>query len=115
MFFIMTASVLRSSSAGLNITTSVPGSCFTGTWPGRRVERVAGLEDLLAIGVAKGQPAADDVAPMRALAAVVRKPLHEGRRVDVLAERREIHRVAVELVGPIHHRAELAALRRAVP
>ena len=34
MFFIMTASVLRSSSAGLNITISVPGSCFTGTWPG---------------------------------------------------------------------------------
>jgi hypothetical protein len=41
----------------------------------RRVERVAGLEDLFAIGVAKGRPAADDVAPMRALAAVVRKPL----------------------------------------
>jgi hypothetical protein len=34
MFFIMTASVLRSSSAGLKITNSVPGSCFTGTWPG---------------------------------------------------------------------------------
>jgi hypothetical protein len=34
MFFIMTASVSRSSSAGLNITNSVPGSCFTGTWPG---------------------------------------------------------------------------------
>jgi hypothetical protein len=33
-FFIMTASVLRSSSAGLKITTSVPGSCFTGMWPG---------------------------------------------------------------------------------
>jgi hypothetical protein len=34
MFFIMIASVLRISSAGLNITNSVPGSCFTGTWPG---------------------------------------------------------------------------------
>ncbi len=34
MFFIITASVLCSSSAGLNITISVPGSCLTGTWPG---------------------------------------------------------------------------------
>jgi hypothetical protein len=31
MFLIITASVLWSSSAGLNITTSLPGSCFTGT------------------------------------------------------------------------------------
>jgi hypothetical protein len=34
MFFIMTASVLRSSSAGLNITNSVPASFSAGTWPG---------------------------------------------------------------------------------
>ena len=34
MFFIMTASVLRNSSAGLKVTISVPGSCFTGTCPG---------------------------------------------------------------------------------
>ena len=34
MFCIITASVSRSSSAGLNCTISVPGSCFTGTWPG---------------------------------------------------------------------------------
>ena len=34
MFFITTASVSRISSAGLNSTTSVPGSCLTGTWPG---------------------------------------------------------------------------------
>ena len=30
MFFIITASVLRSSAAGLNNTSSVPGSCLTG-------------------------------------------------------------------------------------
>lgn len=30
----MTSSVLRSSSAGLNITNSLPGSCLTGTCPG---------------------------------------------------------------------------------
>jgi hypothetical protein len=53
---------------------------------GRRVEGVAGFEDLLAIGIAKGQLAADDIAPMRALAAVIRKPFHEGRPVDVLVE-----------------------------
>jgi hypothetical protein len=34
MFFIMTASAVRSSSLGLNHKISVPGSLFTGTWPG---------------------------------------------------------------------------------
>src|SRR4029079_14328695 len=34
MFFLMTLSVFSSSASGLNITTSLPGSCFTGTWPG---------------------------------------------------------------------------------
>jgi hypothetical protein len=34
MFFIMTASAVRSSSLGLNDTNSVPGSFCTGTWPG---------------------------------------------------------------------------------
>jgi DNA-binding CsgD family transcriptional regulator len=34
MFFIMTACVLRSSSAGLKSTSSVPASCSAGTWPG---------------------------------------------------------------------------------
>ncbi len=34
MFFIMAASAVRSSSLGLNHKISVPGSFFTGTWPG---------------------------------------------------------------------------------
>ena len=34
MFLAMTASVSRSSSAGLNSTISVPGSCCTGMCPG---------------------------------------------------------------------------------
>jgi hypothetical protein len=42
---------------------------------------------------------------MRALAAVVRKPLQQGRGVDVFEERREAHGVAVELAAQIHHRA----------
>src|SRR6266498_3804245 len=33
MFFIMTASAVRSSSVGLIHKISVPGSFFTGTWP----------------------------------------------------------------------------------
>ena len=81
----------------------------------RRVEGVAGFEDLFAIGVAKDQLAADDIAPVRALAAVIWQSLHERRRVDVLAEGREIHRVPVEIVGPIHDRTKLPTLRRAVP
>jgi hypothetical protein len=34
MFLIMTASAVRSSSLGLNDKNSVPGSLFTGMWPG---------------------------------------------------------------------------------
>ena len=34
MFFIMTASAVRSSSLGLNHRISVPGSFSTGMWPG---------------------------------------------------------------------------------
>src|SRR4029453_1531305 len=38
---------------------------------------------------------------MRARAAVVRKPLHQGRRVDVFEDRREAHGVAVQLAAQI--------------
>jgi hypothetical protein len=34
MFVIMAASAVRSSLLGLNHKISVPGSFFTGTWPG---------------------------------------------------------------------------------
>ena len=78
-----------------------------------------GLDELRSRGVpVPGYPhvlAVDNVAPMRALAAVVRKALHQGGRVDVLAERSEIHRVAIDLVRLIRHRAKLPALRCAVP
>jgi hypothetical protein len=81
----------------------------------RRIEGVACLEDLITVGVPSGHLALEDVAPMRALAAVVRKPLHEGRRVDVLVDRREAHDVAVQLVAQIHHRAGILALWSIVP
>src|SRR2546421_5080951 len=78
---------------------------------GRRVEGVAGLEDLLAIRVSKGEAAVDDVTPVRALAAVVRQPLEHGGRVDVLAELDETHRVAVDVLVPILHRTMVVDLR----
>ena len=53
MFFIMTASVLRSSSAGLNMHDLGAGLVLHRDVAGRRVKRVAGLEDLLAVGVAE--------------------------------------------------------------
>jgi hypothetical protein len=90
MFFIMTASAVRSSSLGLNDTNSVPGSFWHRDVAGRGVEGVASLE------------------------AVVWKPLHIGRRVDVLEERREGHGVAVEIVAEVHHRASFLALWRTV-
>src|SRR5205814_2595606 len=76
--------------------------------------RVTGLEDLFAIGVAERQPAAYDVSPVRALTAIVREPFHQRCRVDVLVKGREIHRIALDLIGSIGHRPELAALRRAL-
>ena len=63
-----------SSSLGLNCTNSLPASAERDV-AGRQVERVAGLEDLLVVGEAEGQPALEHVAPVRALAAVVRQAL----------------------------------------
>jgi hypothetical protein len=79
-----------------------------------RVEGVAGLVDLITVDVASGHLALEDVPPMWALAAVVWKPLQQGRRVDVFEDRREARGVAVELVAQIHHRASFLALWRAV-
>jgi hypothetical protein len=81
---------------------------------GRRVEGVAGSEDLLTIRVAKGEAALDDVAPVRALAAIVGGPLEQRRRVDVLAELDETHRVAVDVLVPILHGAVVVDLRGAL-
>jgi hypothetical protein len=81
---------------------------------GRRVEGVADLENLVMVGVPSGHLALEDIAPMRALAAVVRKSLSEGRRVDVVEDRRKAHGVAVELVAQIPHRASILAVWRTV-
>ena len=81
---------------------------------GRRVEGIARPEDLLAIAEAIDEPALDHVAPVRALTAAVRQPLQQRGRVDVLPERHEIHRVALELLGPIHDYAMVDTLRRAL-
>jgi hypothetical protein len=80
MFLIMAASVCRISSGGLKEHHLGAGFMFHGNVTWWRVEGVAGLEDLSAIGVAKGQLAVDDVAPMRTLAAVVREPFMRGSR-----------------------------------
>jgi hypothetical protein len=63
MFCIMTASAVCSSSLGLNDTNSVPGSFCTRDVAGRGVEGVAGLENLITVGVPSGHLALDDVAP----------------------------------------------------
>jgi hypothetical protein len=80
MFFIMTASAVRSSSLGLNHKIGARLVLHRDV-AGRRVEGVAGVENLITVGVSSGHLAIEDVAPMRALAAVVRKALHQGRRV----------------------------------
>jgi hypothetical protein len=61
---------------------------------GRRVVGVAGLVGLVAVGELEGEPPLDDVAPVRALAAVVGKVLEERRQVGVLGVRLEPDRVA---------------------
>jgi hypothetical protein len=82
--------------------------------PGRQVERIAGLEDLLVVREAKGQPALEDISPVRALAAVVGQAPEERGRVDVLAKGHEVDRVAVQVLVPILHRAMLLDLRGAL-
>jgi hypothetical protein len=114
MFFSMTASAVRSSSLGAEPHELGAGLVLHRDVAGRRVEGVAGLEHLITVGVPSGHLALEDIAPMRARAAVVRKPLHQGRRVEVFEDRCEAHGVAVELAAQIHHRASLLALWRAV-
>jgi hypothetical protein len=82
---------------------------------GRRIEGVACLEHLITVGVPSGHLALDHVAPMRTLAPVVGKPLHEWRRVDVFVEQGEAHGVAIEIVAEIHHGSSFLALWGAVP
>src|SRR4029453_11445870 len=94
---------------------SGPGLVLHRDVTGRRVEGIAGLEHLITVSVPSGHLTLEDIAPMRALAAVVRKPLHQGRRGEVFEDRREAHRVAVQLAAQIHHRASLLALWRTVP
>ena len=62
------------------------------------VERVAGLEHFVVVGEAEGDLAFEDVAPVRARAAVVGEPLEERRRVDRLREGEEVDRVIVEIL-----------------
>ena len=111
MFLIIVASTTRSSSLGLNCTNSLPGVGQRHV-AGREVERVAGLEDLLVVGEAVGQPALEHVAPVRALAAVVGQPLEQRRPVDVLAERHEVDRVAVDVLAPLLDDAVVLDLAR---
>src|SRR3954471_18747379 len=78
-----------------------------------RVVRVAGFVDLVPIRELERDLAAQHVAPVRALAAVVGEALEERRRVDRLAERLEADRVAVELVvATLHHTHVLDARSR---
>jgi hypothetical protein len=53
---------------------------------GLRIERIACLEHLFTIGKLHRQLALHDVAPVRALAAIIGQALEQARRVDVLAE-----------------------------
>ena len=65
---------------------------------GRRVVGVAGLVRLVAVGELERDLALDDVAEVRALAAVVGQALEERRQVGVGRVRLERDRVAVEIL-----------------
>src|SRR3954454_24040785 len=70
----------------------------------RRVVGVARLVHLVVVCVAEGHATALDVAPVRALATVVREPAEDRRRVHVLPERLEADGVAAQLpVASLHH------------
>jgi hypothetical protein len=57
-----------------------------GNMPWRYVERVARLDDLLAVAVPDGEAPRRDIAPVWALAAVARQPLEQGCEVPVLTK-----------------------------
>src|SRR5947207_9337148 len=80
----------------------------------RDVERVAGLEDLVAIAVVIGDLAVQHVAPVRAVAPVVRQALQERRAVDVDAERQKVDRVAVDVLVAVFDRPVILDLRCAL-
>src|SRR5437773_11068289 len=69
--------------------------------PGRQVERVAGLADLLMVGVADGHPPPDDITPVRARATAPGQPAEHRSQVMVLADGHEIDRVAIQVPGPV--------------
>src|SRR5947209_2471545 len=75
-----------------------------------QVERVARLEDLLAVAHLEPELALEHIAPVRAGTAVVGQALEQGRLVDVLTERHEVHGVPVDVLPPVHHRTVVAAL-----
>src|SRR5439155_26663773 len=75
--------------------------------PGRRAVGVAGLVDLVVVGEAERDPALDDVAPVRALAAVVGQALEERSPVAILAERLEADRVTPELLVAALHQTHV--------
>ena len=82
----------RSSSLGLNWTSSLPASA-SGNVAARQVERVACPEHLFVIGEAIRQPALQYISPVRAQAGM-RCPA--GRRpIDVNAEGHEVDCVAI--------------------
>jgi len=78
MFFIMIASAVRQLFAGAEPQDLGAGLVLHRDVAGRDEDGVAGLEDLIPVGVPSGHPALEDVAPMWTLAAVVRKPFMKG-------------------------------------
>ena len=71
---------------------------------GAQVVRVAGADDLEVIGVVDAELTANDVAPVRALAAVIGQALEVRGRIGTDRERLERHRPVIELdVAALDH------------
>jgi hypothetical protein len=82
--------------------------------PRWHVERVARLDDLIAVAVPDGHAPRHDIAPGRALAAVVRQPLEQRCEVPVVTDRGEDDGIAVELGTPVLGRAVVGYVGRAL-
>jgi len=110
MFFMIASETVRRAElhvlgAGLVADADV-------AW--REIEGITGLEDLFMIGKAIGEPTLGHVAPVRALASIIRQPLEHGGLIDVFARGQEVHRAVAKLLAPLDYRALVATLGRTV-
>jgi hypothetical protein len=79
---------------------------------GWHVERLAGSDDFVVVGVVNCHLSLEHISPVWALAAVVGQALQHRRKVSVLANGHEVDGVAIGFLGPFLADAKVTDLLR---